>query len=243
MTRPQPTPEVLGTDLLDEAGGLRRLRPKCGDLALDQVRIEVELEGQLRRRTTEREPRDEVHPEAVVQPLPAVGVLRGRRRVQQVHVGSRERPGGRRPARDHLVVLVPGQAVRTECEDGVRSHLADGGDQPLDRREARSRGAAPVLDAEEPVLLHPEDRERRLELALPHSREPAGWPCDGIVGPVLASRRRDADHALAGVSGRSHDAARQEHLVVGVGPDAEDGPEVTHGTTLGESERTHGRIS
>ena len=123
------------------------------------------------------------------------------------------------------MVGVPGDAVGPEREDRVGLHRRHDRHQLAQRVVERHIGAPAVGKVEEPLFRHPErgagaghlDRAQRTE---------AGARELGVVGALLAPGGMDEDHPLAVGGGRGHDRAAQVGLVIGVGPDAEDGAEV-----------------
>ena len=127
------------------------------------------------------------------------------------------------PRAHRPVVGVPGDPVGAEGHDRVRPDLVDDRGDAVGARCAAGPGARPVLVAEPAVLGDAQEGQGLVELAGPQGAEAVGGPALGVVGAVLAAGGGDDDDAVAPLASRQHEPGGQEGLVVGVGPDAEQG--------------------
>src|SRR5438270_7901743 len=146
--------------------------------------------------------------------------------------------GGGRPLTDGNVIGVPRHPVRPEGEHGVRLHVAHDLGDTGHGLLGRDIGASAIRVVEPHVLPDAEHGETRLELRFTDRRQGFGRPAFVVERPRLSAGRGDAHHAMTGVDGGCHDPRRQVRLVVGVGPHAEDGPQL--GRILLDHERSSG---
>jgi hypothetical protein len=145
-------------------------------------------------------------------------------------------PGVLHPVVHGDVVGMERLTVGAEGQDGVRLHLVD---QPADPRHALGRALvqAAVRQVVDPVLVDAQHRHRGRRLETADGAEAIRRPQVGVLGPALARGRRRTHDPLALPAGLGHGGAGQVGLVVGVGPDREDRPELVrgghgHGVTL-----------
>ncbi len=217
--------EAEGGDEAARLGGLRRQRPH---LAGRDLGVQHEVDGQVLPRGDDRIPGC-VDVEALRERTPPERTLVVDGGVQQPRPrGGGRVEGGARPRRDGPVVGMPGEPVRPEGQHGVRPDPVDDlGEQPHRRRGVGV--GAPAVAVGEPVMLaDAEDVQTSGQLARPFGGEPVWRPGERVGGAAFAAGGGHADHALSVAAGQRHQAAGQVGLVVGMGPDSEDGAELGH---------------
>ncbi len=119
-------------------------------------------------------------------------------------------------------VTPSGPKVRIVCAP-MSSAISD---QARHHRTGVDVGAAAVGQVEPDVLLDPEDRGRRLELAGAQRGEGASLLVARVGIGRLAARGGDADDPFAAVAQGGQQGAGEVGLVVGVGPDGQGRTEV-----------------
>ena len=136
------------------------------------------------------------------------------------------------PPADGLVVRMVGESLGPEREDRVG---LDGSDDVFElgcRFVCRHVGARSVAVVEPEMFGDTEDGQALVELLLADLGHDVGREAFGIRRTGLASRCGHAYDARSGIGGHGHDSAGEEGLVVGVGPDAEDRPELVNAVRI-----------
>jgi hypothetical protein len=156
----------------------------------------------------------------IIQPILSVGD-----HVESADAGAAYGLDG--PAVHSDMVWMPRLTVRGEGQDGIRGNLAnDLCDLVGCCIEVHIRAAA-IWIAQPAMLGDAEDTQARSQLRLTNGRELLGRPPGRIGYTKLAATGRNANDPSTRGGGHRHDAAAQIGLIIWMGPDRQDRPELS----------------
>ena len=215
--RRDPGGEPVDPHRLHQTLGLRGLAQQGLHLAAERVAVQTEVDDQLLGRTDAR-PALVVHAEVLGQRLVDPEGTLGGDGMQHLRCGRGPAYRQVDPVAHGPVVGVTGEPVGAEGEHGLRLHLVQHA-RDLVRRHLRvDLRALAVLVAEPVVLVHPEHRQRLLELAGAHPPESCPRVRVRSRSAGLPSGGRHADDPYAEVAEGCRHSPGQVGLVVGVRP-------------------------